>query len=367
MNSLGPILSITLSTVALGAVLVGCAPEENSPPPIKTSAVPLTNSFVGNDACKDCHTKAFEDHMRTGHASTLLPATRSALASLAPPAGRIPGTDFAIVDDGDKLSFAATAPGGEKQKIGYVLGSGKYGMTYIAPVGSSSLIEFRLSYFPHEKQWHPTPGQEEMPDGVLGHSHEGEFARKCISCHAVAVPNDSLEAEPKFQGVGCESCHGMGAKHVAAERARDGASGRMEKLALVGGQRINDLCATCHRGPNDVGAGSQQETMTQRFQPYGLSLSPCFQKSDDKLSCMTCHTPHDNVSRDHGFYESKCLGCHSPSSVVTPTTVAGKVCRVNPKSKCIECHMPNRKVFPNSKVPIAMADHLIWAARRRKR
>ena len=108
--------------------------------------------------------------------------------------------------------------------------------------------------------------------------------------------------------------------------------------------------------------------MTQRFQPYGLMQSPCFQKSGDRLSCVSCHDPHTNVSTDRRTYEKACLNCHGVPASLHPdskTSVQSKPCPVNPREKCVECHMPTRKVFANSTLPIAMADHLIWAYRKK--
>jgi hypothetical protein len=92
---------------------------------------------------------------------------------------------------------------------------------------------------------------------------------------------------------------------------------------------------------------------TNRFQPYGLSLSKCFIKSNNKLTCSTCHSPHQDVEVNPKHYEAVCVDCHRGASQQKPA------CPVNPKEKCISCHMPNRPVFPNTTLPTQMADHFI--------
>jgi hypothetical protein len=136
---------------------------------------------------------------------------------------------------------------------------------------------------------------------------------------------------------------------------------------------INEMCGKCHRAGANVGTNGDEVTMTQRFQPYGLMQSACYQKSGDTLSCITCHSPHENTSRNPKDFEAACLRCHSnstaphagPASVAAATPKAA-ICPVNPRTGCIGCHMPKRKVFPSSQIPISMADHLIWAYRSKK-
>ena len=162
-----------------------------------------------------------------------------------------------------------------------------------------------------------------------------------------------MPPEPRFFGVGCESCHGPGGAHAQAMQKKDLSKGvLLTKLTGVGGAALNDACGKCHRTAASVeNLDAVAKASTQRFQPYGLSLSACFKKSADKLTCVTCHSPHADASTDTKGYEKTCLSCH--------TAPQQKACPVNPKEKCVSCHMPTRKVFPGTDFPIAMADHFI--------
>lgn len=327
--------------------------------PVAQAAAPPASQFAGNQACAECHKSEFELHHGSKHAVTLRVADKATLASLAPSPGAINGTPFALAEQEGKYHLERVGqpiPGGAIQ---YAFGSGKTVITFVGDTASDRLTEFGVSYRPHAKAWCITPGQERISGTRLGTVNELGRARRCISCHAVAVKPDAAEPEPGFLGVGCESCHGPASAHIAA--VKSGASDiKMERITTWGAARIDAVCARCHRGTDDLSLGALETNSTARFQPYGLEMSPCFKKSGDKLSCVTCHNPHTDVSTDQHAYEKACLSCHSPAS-----TPHNKVCPVNPKDKCIGCHMPKEPVFASTNIPVSMADHLIWAYKKR--
>ncbi len=88
------------------------------------------------------------------------------------------------------------------------------------------------------------------------------FDPECVSCHVVGwnptnfFPYEggfeSQEKTPKLTDVGCESCHGPGEKHVAAEAGTSEAL--MEKYRIASRLTKADskkyFCVTCHDGDN---------------------------------------------------------------------------------------------------------------------
>lgn len=357
--------SIIWALIVTSGVLLlagGCwhNPRTSSNPAAGPSA---QAEFVGNAKCAGCHQAEFKSHLGSRHANTLVPVSRKRLSSLAPPQGKIPGTGFTLTLKDERYAVADPSQSDEAVLLDYALGSGKTGMTYVSLIGPDRLAEFRMSYFPHQKKWYITPGQESMESDSLGKVHPNDFSRKCLLCHSVSLPANTLQPEERFLGVGCESCHGAGSAHIEAMTTGKRNLASMEKLASWSATRLNDLCAKCHGTASDAEATAEASGSTNRFQVYGLMKSQCFKQSKDTLSCITCHDPHTNASSNKKTYEAACLKCHTsspPSHSALPSQfVAGKSCSVNPKSGCIACHMPSRKAISNTHIPTMMADHFI--------
>ncbi|MBB6052386.1 multiheme c-type cytochrome [Armatimonas rosea] len=360
-RSLRVFLALLLPMAVL--VVAACTPTASDTPSASSgkgwgegataSSAVATNPYVGNDSCKACHSAEFSMHAPTKHMQTLRPATQAALGELAPPAGPLPGAGELAWDQGQLTLIAPSKDNGEPVPVplDLVLGSGKTGLTFLA-VHDQGSVEIRQSYFPHTKNFIVTPSQETFESTVVGQSHSVAETRRCVGCHTVPGSTELLP-ERKFFGVGCESCHGPGREHVTAMETGDKSKGlRLPTLSGIGGARLNEVCGKCHQTAKTVAENNLPKDSTQRFQPYGLSLSKCFQKSADKLSCVTCHNPHEDASTDTKQYEAVCVSCHSAPK---------KACPVNPKEKCVSCHMPTRRLFPKDKsaIPIAMADHFI--------
>ncbi len=340
---------LALGLPALTVLLFACTPKAPPPPPPAPS---VNSGFVGNDACQPCHEAEFKSHEKTRHRHTLLAATKAVLGSLAPPPGKLPITGNALYEQDQLVIEMPQKDTGEPVPvpIDLALGSGKTGMTYLA-VHDQGSVEIRQSYFPDLKAWKFTPGMEKYDEKVVGVSLDVPATIKCIACHAVSVPNGPLLPDRKFLGVGCESCHGPGVAHVDSMNKGETTPGaKIEGLVGASGEVLNNRCGTCHQTAESIEKDNLSKASTNRFQPFGLAQSECFKKSQGKLTCVTCHNPHEDASTDVKGYEKVCLSCHT-----TPKTV----CKVNPKEKCISCHMPSRLTFPNAPLKVKMAEHFI--------
>ncbi|HLY43168.1 MAG TPA: tetratricopeptide repeat protein [Terracidiphilus sp.] len=76
---------------------------------------------------------------------------------------------------------------------------------------------------------------------------------------------------------------------------------------------------------------------------YSMTLSKCYRASQGRLSCITCHDPHVEPSREEApaYFRSKCLTCHTNQSCKLP--IATRV-QQTPANDCTNCHMPKRDI-----------------------
>lgn len=317
-----------------------------------TLAETYVASFVGNTACASCHQKEFDVHHTTRHATTLRAVNKKGLDTLPLTTGRIADSAYALYDNGDGFSFGWKNKTEGAMPLQLALGSDRIAYTFVNTMDNHSIMEFRESYHPASKAWHTTPGHDSSETETLGKVYEQSIGRRCLGCHAVVLPVDSVTPDPKFYGVGCESCHGPGKKHVEAVQSGNMTELNMVKLGTLGAEKLNHLCGKCHRNAEDV--APDQMDMTQRFAAFGVSRSRCFRESNDRLTCIKCHNRHTNVSEDKKRYEQTCLSCHTAKPASFGPSEGGKACPVNPKTGCIPCHMPKRAAGPGK-----FADHYI--------
>jgi hypothetical protein len=362
-------LAVGVVSLCIGCALVPpAANPPNAPAPevqtagrVRTTPDDRSTGFLGNEACVECHPEEAREHAGSNHAHTL----RAARRDLLPPELKLPGTfrdpssgvEFTLaVESSDAagsapggLLFSARTPRGtQSRRVDLVLGSGKRGVTFLSLEPPNTLIELRASCFPRRNEWLITPGQQNSEPNSIGKPHPGKDGQRCMGCHSTVLPESRLTPEDRFMGVGCESCHGAGKTHVAQM------AGRKQPFKITTrkqrrGRETNELCGQCHRTEQDIDPDDGVSMFqTQRFQPYGLGKSACFQASEDRLTCMTCHDPHRNVSTDTAAYEKICRSCHGSAP-------KQKLCTVNTRSGCVSCHMPKRELLPG----IALADHWI--------
>lgn len=289
------------------------------------------------------------------------------LGSLAPPTGPIPGTGYAVQVDRGGYEFTAPKYPGRAGPLNLAFGSGKTGMTYVG-VGPDSLSAAQMSYFPRLHRWFLTPGHVARPAYVLGASYGPDFSVKCVRCHTTTLEGGGLMPMRQDLGVQCEACHGPGSAHAGAMRAGiQGALG-IDNPTQWGAARIIALCGKCHSAGAATGASGAGTRDTHRFQSDGLTQSSCYRLGGHTLSCITCHDPHTDATRDRAHYEAVCVGCHNPAPRAdrAATGSRAKRCPVNAKAGCVSCHMPRRRIFSDSSVPTALAEHRIGIYQRNR-
>jgi hypothetical protein len=319
--------------------------------------------FVGAKICGDCHPAHFARQSRSNHAKALRPA--SELSSLD---GILEGTGVESNDPSaaryhfqkSKLEYAVEvvlANHRLKIPVHWVFGANDQGLTFFSGLSEGRFLEHRLSYYKHKEGFDITAGHpfgtSRTLEQAIGLVVSAEDAFKCLHCHSTYLRR--TPSGPDFSsvipGVTCERCHGPGADHVAAIRA-----GATQRRILNPGKLPGDelvwMCGECHRNEPPLGKRFDEPIVT-RFQPVGLQLSSCFQKTNGGITCTSCHNPHEDVRRgDDAFYNERCLRCHAEASSTR--------CRVRSSEGCVSCHMPKTNPLPH----LTFSDHWIRIQRR---
>jgi Flp pilus assembly protein TadD len=259
----------------------------------------------------------------------------------------------------------------DTQPMGWIIGAGANGFGAVLQRGNY-LFEAPLSYYTKTQKWELSPGYEADDIGFSRSIRAG-----CIACHSGrAYPTDQNTGRytPTPFGetaIGCENCHGPGARHL---RAVGRGGSLVEGLEIVNPERLsaeleNNICMSCHEA-GDARALKPGKTY-QDFRPgipldntfsilmvpfkpgdaddrdhlhlyFEMSMSKCFRASAGQLRCATCHDPHIEPSQMEApaYFNGKCMGCHSNRACTLPVAARQQS---KPQDNCIGCHMPRRE------------------------
>lgn len=349
-------------------ISVGCALKQSpapSPAPKSTSAgtfaagvatavpqtpIPTPDSvaagYLGDKACADCHAKEFRTHSRSPHARTLERVTAGTVSGDFSPTAKFhdqaSGIDFRFYREGSAF-FQEARQGANKMRgrLDLAMGTGVNARTYLFRPDPKLFVQLRVTWFTRDQKWDHTPLLEEPEANPtpVGSVLEGKEAQECLGCHVTTLRTDdegSIDLEKSIFGVGCERCHGPGADHVRAVRAKS-SDLAMPKLATISASDQNRMCGVCHRPQTREDDAPALLLTGAKFESASLTRSVCFQRSQGTLRCTTCHSPHDGVSKDALVYERACLSCHRPQT-------NSRICPKNPRTGCIPCHMPAQRV-----------------------
>ncbi|HWZ34047.1 MAG TPA: tetratricopeptide repeat protein [Bryobacteraceae bacterium] len=352
----------------------------------------FAQSGQDSNACIGCHSNIWETYRRTGMARSFaraksegnLPSVFYHRASdiyyqMVERDGGYFQRQYQIAPDGKQINLS-------EKKVDFVLGSGNHSRAFLHRTPENLLIELPLAWYAEKGgYWAMNPGYD-RPD------HQG-FRRKigydCMFCHNAypEIPAANPRSTPVFsavpEGINCQRCHGGGEKHIALARGR----ARAEEIrnAIVNPSRLTaarqmEVCMQCHLEttssplPNSIVRYERQPFSFVPGEPlsefilhfdhapgtgrddkfeitgsvYRLRKSQCFLKSNGRMTCTTCHDPHQVSTAQN--YVKICRQCHTAT---TPSHAHFDV--------CIGCHMPKRRT--EDVVHAVMTDHYIQRER----
>lgn len=314
---------------------------------------------MGAEVCGACHAEIFTAQSQSNHAKALRPIS-GPKSITSPPTGKGKESSdpraahYTFQKKGSRYGVIVNV-GTQKTEIPiqWVFGAGDQGQTLFSQLQNGKFLEHRLSYYQRKNGFDLTvghhPRRSRTLEQAMGRLVSPDEASQCFGCHSTYVnpTSDGPDFRSVVPAITCERCHGPGEDHV--EAITSGASNiRILNPGKLGGEELVRLCGQCHRTePAPLGISVEHPIVT-RFQPVGLLLSACFQKSAGAINCLTCHNPHENVRRgDDDYYNGRCLTCHTEETATR--------CPVNSSKDCIRCHMPKTTPLPY----VVFSDHWI--------
>jgi len=342
-------------------------------------------AYVGSAPCAGCHASLYERYRKTGMGQSM------SLASDAAQLSRLP-TPVTIFQQNIKRHFTILRQGSDlyqsqyeldgngkeifhnTHKLEYVIGSGSNGQSYVVR-RAESLFQAPLSYYSRPAKWDLSPGFE-LQDAAFNRPIQAG----CVACHSgrANTIRDRLAVygEPAFHelAIGCENCHGPGQLHIT-ERSKGMPVSKRGDSSIVNPSRLppwlaNNICMNCHQTGDtrvlqpgkdylDFRPGTSLNNTVGIFRvPYrrefppdedllehysSMVLSRCYQQSQGRLSCLSCHNPHTepSVQEAPAYYRGKCLGCHTDKSCSLPLAQRRQQ---RPADDCASCHLPKRNL-----------------------
>ncbi len=347
-------------------ILQRCKPKDKEISSLRTG----NNEFLGDQACKSCHAKQYDDWLRSDH-----------FMAMQPP------NDSTVKGNFDNVSYTGdgvTSRFFKKDGKFFINTQGDDGINHDYEVKytfgftplQQYLVEFpggkmqvpRVSWDTKQKKWfHQYAGQKiNSHDWFHWTGNSQNWNTMCASCHSTnlqknySIDSDSYHTTYSVINVSCESCHGAGKLHVDFVNSDDYKNGKKipgfylnknsEQLPQV------NTCAPCHARKTDISATlTQSKEIMDNYIPeipsnehfhadgqvndedyiYTSFLeSKMFHRG---VKCSNCHNPHSGKIL---FASNQlCLQCHAKkyddsSHTFHPVGIAA--------SECKSCHMPGK-------------------------
>lgn len=354
------------------------------------------DGYVGADVCSGCHKEAYRAWKASHHDLAMQPANdKSVLGDFNNAQVTQFGVTSSFFRKDNKFFVTTEGPEGALQTYQIMYTFGVYPLQqYLIdfPGGRMQALSLAWDARPSaeggQRWFHLYPNEKIAFDDELHWSKPSQnWNNMCAECHSTHLQKNYDPVAKTFAttwsevNVGCEACHGPGAKHVAwAERSagaevvdktlgltfsldeRKGVHWSVNKTtgnAVRTEPRVSnkevEMCARCHSRRSPItkdyvhgdrlldhyvpsllveGQYHSDGQINDEVYVYGSFVqSKMFQAG---VTCSDCHEPHSMALRAPG--NGVCLQCHESTKYDQPihhfhqTESAG--------ASCAECHMP---------------------------
>ena len=358
--------------------------------------------YVDDLACATCHRTLYDSFQDVGMSQALkAPGNARPIEAFGETYYHGASDRYYRIDRGEdrSLTFTRYQQGVDGKPINqiripidWVLGSGNRARSYLYQTDHGEMFMLPLSWYSEEQVWRMSPGFEHA-------SHQGidrKIMRTCMFCHN-AYPDVPAGSDQRWQaqtfpqslpeGIGCQRCHGPGARHVRtvlAGSSLEEIHGAIVNPRKLEAEKRDSVCFQCHMLPSatiegvrrvgradysyrpgelltdyivNVDASEEGLSSEERFEinhhGYRFSQSACYRESEGAFACISCHNPHEKPESE-AFRQSSsavCQECHGDVPTLHPDA------NVTAQTDCIGCHMPTRRTL--DVVEVTMTDHRI--------
>jgi predicted CXXCH cytochrome family protein len=363
-------------------------------------SAPARDPYVGSQACQRCHESAYDTWRNTLHIQMTKPIAEARIlgdfahtargSAPAPASLNSYGRTYTMeTRDGRYfVSIAQNNRPAEKFEVHYTLGARRF-QGYLSKLPDGRIYVLPVFWHNEGRRWVDWKEITPVPDDP-DHDLRQIWNVTCVNCHATNLAKNFNPATNTYattwteMGIGCEACHGPGARHIAVTTAweknpsRKPAEPDAAQLEVftpnqATPRQIFDACGYCHGNKNNVFFGFKPGDRYEDFalpflisqpipdndpqgdfwpdgrpsrfnRPQALTLTGCFQKG--QATCTSCHRMHGSPN-DHALKlpveaegggltrqsDRLCTQCHEVASTHSHHEVDSQ------GSRCVACHM----------------------------
>lgn len=337
--------------------------------------ISIHDGFVDETKCNSCHADQAAAFAKSNHAKAMAVADDSTVrANFDGSQFEHDGISTIFFKRDGKFYVRTEGPDGRQAEfqVKYTFAYEPL-QQYLADIGGGRLQALDIAWDTNKREWFWLGDGEPAKPGSTYH-WTGPFYRwnrTCIDCHSTDPQANFRPEAGEYQStyvatsIGCQSCHGGGAKHV--EWAEAGGSQSIVDFGLAPADQ--NVCLGCHArrtkllggyGPGEVFLDhfSPDLLRPDLYYPDGQILDEVFEYGSFQQSkmaragvmCLDCHRQHETTLKADG--NAVCTQCHAeakperftdfdPSGSFDDTAHTHHAAG-SEGSLCANCHMPKR-------------------------